>query len=257
MLKKLTPYLLGIILLPYLVGLAYGQTTVFGPEVYTRDTGKPQKIVKSFSVKSPVPPFTLVVNNGEGKRGRVTSAVIEINGVQVLGPEEFNKQIDEITVPVKLEKQNEIAVEIRGEPGTFLTVTIFRDSRYEILASAFDDYVDINQSTSVTFSALIEKPYPNLNINSVNLIQYDEKYKHIADLGTLYNDGTHGDYKAGDNSFRTQIVINKSSPGILYYRISVIYKDNETFKKVLSDLFSVKVAKIPSVTGTISPARTS
>lgn len=235
------------------IPLAYSETIVFGPEVYTRGTGKPQKIVKSFSAirGQKQVPVTLSIKNGEGKRGKVTSAVIEINGKQVLGPEEFDKQVDEIKLPIKLDEQNEIAVEVRGKPGTYITVAVLREPLFEILAAAFGDYVNLNQPTTVTFSALLEKSYPNLI--SVNLTQYDEKYKHVADLGILYDDGTHGDREAGDNSFRTQIVINELYPKMLNYRVSVVYKDNQTIKKVLSDFFSVNVAHIPSVTGVISP----
>lgn len=127
MFKKATLYLLGIVLLlitPDFTTLAYGQTTVFGPEFYTRSTGKPQKIIKSFSVQNLNQEFTLSVQNGEGKRERVSSAVIEINGVKVVGPEEFNKQVSMITKPINLKQQNEIAVEVRSKPGTSIVVTI-------------------------------------------------------------------------------------------------------------------------------------
>lgn len=51
-------------LLPFcLTSFAYGQTPIFGPEVYTRGTGKPQKIVKSFSVQNPTGGFTIFENS--------------------------------------------------------------------------------------------------------------------------------------------------------------------------------------------------
>jgi len=233
------------------IPLAYSETIVFGPEVYTRGTGKPQKIVKNFSVVRGH--FTLSIKNGEGKKGKVTSAVIEINGVQVVGPEEFDKQIDEIKLPIKLDEQNKIGVEVRGEPGTYITVAVLEESLFfKILASGDPEYVNLNQPTTVTYSyTLLEKSYPNLI--SVNLKQYDEKHKHIADMGILYDDGTHGDREAGDNQFRTQVVINELYPKMLNYRVSALYKENEIFKKVLSDFFSINVAHIPSVTGVISP----
>jgi len=230
------------------IPLAYSATTVFGPEVYTRSTGKPQKIVKSFSVNKGQVPFAVSIKNGESKRGKVTSAVIEINGVQVLGPEEFDKQIDEIKLPIKLDEQNKIAVEVRGEPGTYITVTILGSSIPEILTSADPDYVNLNQPTTVTISALIES---NLIPSSINLIQYDEKYRFVANLGILYDDGTHGDRQAGDKDFATQTIISESYQKMLHYRVSAFY--SETSKKVLSDFFSINAAKIPSITQTISP----
>lgn len=79
---------------------SFGQAPVFGPEKHIRETGKPQKITKTFSVQNIEGEFTLNVQNGEGKRGRVSSAVIELNGVRVVGPNEFNKQVDLITKPI-------------------------------------------------------------------------------------------------------------------------------------------------------------
>lgn len=108
-----------------LLTLAYSQTTtVFGPEVYIRGTGDPQKIVKNFSVEFPTLQFTLTVQNGESKRGRVSSAIVEINGVPVVAESEFNKQVDLITKPVILQQQNTIAVTVKSQPETSITVTI-------------------------------------------------------------------------------------------------------------------------------------
>lgn len=232
------------------IPLAYSETIVFGPEVYTRGTGKPQKTVKTFAVNTGHVPFALSIKNGDEKKQRVSSAVIEINGIQVLGPEEFDKQIDEIRAHVKLKEQNEIAVEVRGEPGTFLTVTILGSYGPDILALADPDYVNLNQSTTVTFSAFIDLG-PNIIPSSVNLKQYDSQYRYVADLGLFYDDGTHGDYKAGDNDFRSQIVINETYTKMLYYRVSADH--NGKGKRVLSDFFRVNAAEIPSVTGTITP----
>lgn len=130
MFTRLTVYLLAIgfgllsLLGPNFAVLAHGQTTIFGPEVYTRDTGKPQNIVKSFSVQNLTQEFTISVQNGEGKWGKVSSAVIELNGVRIVAPNEFNKQVDLITKPINLQEENEITVQVRSEPGTSIVVII-------------------------------------------------------------------------------------------------------------------------------------
>lgn len=253
MFKKIKLYFLGIVLLlitPELTTLVYSQTTVFGPELYTRDTGKPQKIVKSFSANTGWVPFAISVKNGNGKKEKASSAVVDINGQSILNPDDFSKEISEIIVLVKLKAQNEIAVEVRGEPGTFITVTILGNSEPEISGYAEPDYVNLSIDTTVTILAFLEKPNPT----SINLAQYDSKYMPVADLGILYDDGTHGDRKAGDNDFTAQIAINRSSTEMLYYRISALYKKSDgTFRNVLSNFFSVNAAHIPSVTGIVSP----
>src|SRR3972149_5947078 len=125
--NRLTVYFLSIVLLhfgPGLASLAYGQTPIFGPEFYARAEGKPQKVVKSFSVQSPNQKFTLYIQNGDREGGKVCSAVIELNGIRVVSPNEFNKQVSTITKPISLQEQNRIAVEVRSEPGTSIVVTI-------------------------------------------------------------------------------------------------------------------------------------
>jgi hypothetical protein len=117
--------LFGMQLSPGLLTLAHAQiATVFGPEVYTRGAGDPQRIARNFSVEFPTAQFTLTVQNGEGKRGRVSSAIVEINGMPVVTESEFNKQVDLIIKPVILQQQNTLAVTLKSQPETSVTVTI-------------------------------------------------------------------------------------------------------------------------------------
>lgn len=114
-----------VILLALGANLAIAAVPIFGPETYIRKTGAPQTIIKSFSIQNPDGEFTLVVQNGKVKGERVSSAVIELNGIQMVGPSEFNKQVDVITKPVVLQQQNKLAVELRSQPGSSLIVTVF------------------------------------------------------------------------------------------------------------------------------------
>jgi len=104
---------------------AYGQQVIiFGPETFTRSTGEPETFVRNFSLNLPLREFTISVQNGEGRHGRVSSAVVELNGTQVLGPEDFNQKVDLITKPVMLQAQNTLNVELRSAPGRAIVVTI-------------------------------------------------------------------------------------------------------------------------------------
>ncbi len=94
--------------------LAHGQQTIiFGSGTFTCGTGKPQRVVTNFSVNLPLQDFTISVQNEEGRHGRISSAVVELNGLPVVGPNDFNKQVDLITKPVSLQGQNSLAVELR------------------------------------------------------------------------------------------------------------------------------------------------
>ena len=110
---------------PNFVSDSFGQNFVlFAPEKFIRETAKPEKIVKTFSAQDVAGRHTLIVQNGEGEGFGVTSAVIYLNGQRVVEPGEFNKNVDWIEKPVLLEDQNEISVEIRSKPGTWIVVTI-------------------------------------------------------------------------------------------------------------------------------------
>lgn len=129
-------FLLGLMLI--LAALGYGgfgdrlahsqaanETPVFGPKTYTRTTGKPRPVVDTFAVANPAGDFTLIVRNGkEDGTQRVTSAVILLNGQLIVGPQEFNPKVAVIRKAVSLQAQNTLSVEVRGKPGSLITVSI-------------------------------------------------------------------------------------------------------------------------------------
>ena len=66
----------------------------------------------------------LIVSNGNDAGFRATSAVIMLNGEKVVGPNSFKKKVSEIEVSVDLLAENSISVELRGQPGSSLTVRV-------------------------------------------------------------------------------------------------------------------------------------
>src|SRR6266850_1627502 len=56
------------------------------PENFLRATGQPVTVTRTFTVLDPTTTFTLVIHNGglNNEFGRVTSAVVTLNGVEVL-----------------------------------------------------------------------------------------------------------------------------------------------------------------------------
>jgi hypothetical protein len=104
-----------------------GTLTVFGPRDYTRTAGQPQTVRETFTVRNPSAPYTLrLVNGGAAATfGRVTSAVVKINGVEIFGSRDFNGNTPAMMEkPLTLTATNEITVEVRGAPGSGLTISI-------------------------------------------------------------------------------------------------------------------------------------
>ncbi len=103
--------------------------TVFGPQTYVRQTGKPIQVVASFSMTDLTTSYTLKIYNGgspqSGTTGeRVSSAEIDLNGKLIFGPSDFNQQVNQLSLPVALLASNTISVQLQGKPGAVLVLEI-------------------------------------------------------------------------------------------------------------------------------------
>lgn len=69
-------------------GLLHAGSFVAFRATFTRSTGQPSIVVSRFTVRNPDTAFTLRVRNGaDGALAKVSSAVVTLNGVEVVGPE--------------------------------------------------------------------------------------------------------------------------------------------------------------------------
>jgi len=181
-------------------------TAVFGPETYVRDTDKPARITKVFSVPNPQDAFTLVIQNGEGKRGRISSAIVTLNGVRIVGPNAFNKNVDVVTQSVELKADNQLEVELRSQPGASIVLTILGPATSPVSPfggiSITPDAIFVGEPSSVTIRATI--PYdPAQGIPTVTLQRVDGAGNVLFPEGALSDDGNlnNADEIAGDGVF--------------------------------------------------------
>jgi len=105
------------------------EVIVFGPKTYTRYNGKPQVITDTFSASQQIGDFHLLIKNGENGNNRVSSAIVRINGLQILGPSDFSQQVDSINKPINLTGTNKLQVDLRSTPGSFFTLKIVGNLR--------------------------------------------------------------------------------------------------------------------------------
>src|SRR6267378_6492083 len=70
-------------------------TPVFGPQTYTRTTGSPNEYTTAFTAPPwIVSPYKLHIVNGDASgNNRVSSAVISLNGLQIVGQSDFNVNV--------------------------------------------------------------------------------------------------------------------------------------------------------------------
>jgi hypothetical protein len=129
--RVLSFWQMSIVLLAFLavggVQAVAGTFTPFGPQNYVRGTGAPVTVTDSFTALNPATQYTLKAFNGGLQNDQtelVSSTVVTINGVQVLGENNFNQNVQEVDVPVVLHGSNTISVQVRGQPGGTLTIEI-------------------------------------------------------------------------------------------------------------------------------------
>ena len=97
-----------------------GEFHVFGPKTYVRTTSTPQTTTDTFPVLNPNTDYTLRLANGglqDTTTEKVSSSLIALNGVKVVGPENFNQNVSSFQVPVHLSSFNTLSVELRSKPG--------------------------------------------------------------------------------------------------------------------------------------------
>ncbi len=103
-----------------------GSVSVFGPETFTRTTGKPDHSERSFRLSAGTgSPFIMKVTNGtpDGAK-RVSSASIYLNGAEVIRESDFNQKTSVIEKEVSLIADNKLAVDLRSSPGSSVSIEI-------------------------------------------------------------------------------------------------------------------------------------
>jgi len=127
-----------------------GHHTVFGPERFERDRGKPETEKRKFTVHTEGSNYTLLLFNGERDRHRdrdrepsrgrdrdrdrhkdddeVSSATVTLNGNEIIGPSDFHHGVKLIERNVTLRKHNVLTVQLQGKRGSFITIAIVKAS---------------------------------------------------------------------------------------------------------------------------------
>src|SRR5215469_10572666 len=104
-----------------------GTWVAFGPKTYTRGTGAPVTVTDTFTLLNPATTYTLKVFNGglqDNQTELVSNSIVILNGVQVIGPNNFNQNVAEVNVPIYPQVSNTLSVQVRGQPGGVLAIEV-------------------------------------------------------------------------------------------------------------------------------------
>jgi hypothetical protein len=99
-------------------------TTVFGPSQYVRTAGPPQTFPETFEHCGTGDCQIVVINGNADGTNRISSASISLNGIQIIGPSDFNQQVATIVKPVTLAEENQLVIRLTSNPRGFLTVSV-------------------------------------------------------------------------------------------------------------------------------------
>jgi hypothetical protein len=103
---------------------------------------------------------------------------------------------------------------------------------------ASPDSIFVNTPTVITFTVAVA-PDPSLIENSVTLVEAGQGGAPAVVLGTLYDDGTHGDKVAGDGIFTGQFSFNQAIVGTSSVFASAAYANS--LRRVDSPIISINV----------------
>ena len=102
-----------------------GTWAAFGPESFVRRSGDSVGVPRTFSVLNPNTTYTLRINNG-GAKGELASATgfVFLNGVQIVGPNDLNRQTSLIEKQVTLQIHNRLIIRLLSPAGTGIALEI-------------------------------------------------------------------------------------------------------------------------------------
>jgi hypothetical protein len=186
-------------------------------EDFVRTTGSPVTETRTFTGFAA--PATINIYNGaqnDNETGeRVSSSVINVNGVNAFGTADFNKNVTSLTAQVNLnEGDNTVSVELRGKPGGKIRVEIVQEAEEsKIILSGQDkasqickdkiDQLGDTEKARIEAVALIKR-LPGVKDAEYSLddgsvwLEYESGFDGVIFLGP---EGTQGGFiPAQDNS---------------------------------------------------------
>jgi hypothetical protein len=122
--RRFPTALLWTALLAFLLPAVSSAEIVFGPETFTRSPGAPETFIATFERCGTGACRLIVVNGNPDGTDRVSSARILLNGVEVVGPADFNPQTGMIVKTIFPAAENELMVRLASKPGSFVTITV-------------------------------------------------------------------------------------------------------------------------------------
>jgi hypothetical protein len=112
-----------VLLLVLISSHVFADASIYESSLVVRESGKPAVLQETFPAV-PGGGYRVLVRNGVETGNPVTSAVVRLNGESVFMPGDFGRKVATIERPATLRPENSISIEVRGEPGSALAVSV-------------------------------------------------------------------------------------------------------------------------------------
>ncbi len=120
-----------LIMVFMLIGTAYAVEVELFNETFTRSTGEPINVVRTFDIQELGGPAVIKLTNGNAEDStieRVSSSIIKLNGAVVFDSSNFNQRVDFLEAPVNLlDSQNRLEVLLKSKPGGQINIRLIRN----------------------------------------------------------------------------------------------------------------------------------
>ncbi len=107
--------------------------TIFGPKRFDRLKGKPTVYTETFGRCNPATQGLLKVTNGDGKKTRIKSARVYVNGHKVAKESDFKQKSSIFEKSISIKEQNELKVVLKsGRHGYFEKLAKYQGKQAEV-----------------------------------------------------------------------------------------------------------------------------
>ena len=158
------------------VSISYGShVVVFGPDDFIRETSEPFTEIRNFSILDPTREYKLRIDNGglysdleqitESSLEEVSSAVLLLNGVEVVSQNDFNKTVKVIEKDITLLADNQLTVQLSSQPGSGISISIIR---VDVVDITEPDNLSLFNSSPITVRGTTSSSTQSVTLNGLN-----------------------------------------------------------------------------------------
>ncbi|HJH28743.1 MAG TPA: VWA domain-containing protein, partial [Methanosarcinaceae archaeon] len=150
--NKITSIMITAMILISLLSPVVTASIVYGPVKVDRIGRGPDYTIDNFSIDDFNTNHTLFIENGDGVNNLSSSSLVFLNGNQIFKTNDFSQKANLLQRQIEVLPINELEIEMRGIPGSYITHWIEDESPWIIINSPFDDTAS-NESIIVSGTA--------------------------------------------------------------------------------------------------------